>query len=68
MLSISNDKDFCRCYRERARVRVEQHLVALARVGHEPEGPAGAQLMTPPDPPKRPIGFVTPEDKKKDKN
>jgi hypothetical protein len=23
------------------------------------------ELMTPPDPPKRPIGFVTPEDKKK---
>jgi hypothetical protein len=23
-------------------------------------------LMTPPDPPKRPIGFVTPEDKPKD--
>ena len=23
------------------------------------------QLMTPPDPPKRPIGFVTPEDKGK---
>lgn len=23
------------------------------------------QLMTPPDPPKRPIGFVTPEDKAK---
>ena len=23
------------------------------------------QLMTPPDPPKRPIGFVVPEDKKK---
>jgi hypothetical protein len=23
------------------------------------------QLMTPPDPPKRPIGFVTPEDKSK---
>jgi hypothetical protein len=22
------------------------------------------ELMTPPDPPKRPIGFVTPEDKK----
>ncbi len=22
-------------------------------------------LMTPPDPPKRPIGFVTPEDKSK---
>ena len=29
---------------EAARVRVEQHLVALARVGHEPEGTAGAQL------------------------
>jgi hypothetical protein len=23
------------------------------------------ELMTPPDPPKRPIGFVTPEDKGK---
>ncbi|NUP86677.1 MAG: ORF6N domain-containing protein, partial [Burkholderiaceae bacterium] len=23
------------------------------------------ELMTPPDPPKRPIGFVTPEDKSK---
>jgi len=22
------------------------------------------ELMTPPDPPKRPIGFITPEDKK----
>ena len=30
--------------RERARVRIEQHLVALARVGHEPEGSAGTQL------------------------
>ena len=29
---------------EAARVRIEQHLVALARVGHEPEGTAGAQL------------------------
>jgi len=31
--------------RERAGVRVEQHLVPLARVGHEPEGPRGAQLQ-----------------------
>ena len=23
------------------------------------------ELMTPPDPPKRPVGFVTPQDKKK---
>ena len=26
------------------------------------------ELMTPPDPPKRPIGFVTPEDKGSTKN
>lgn len=25
---------------------------------------ASAELMTPPDPPKRPIGFVTPNEKK----
>jgi hypothetical protein len=25
------------------------------------------ELMTPPEPPKRPIGFVTPEERKKDK-
>ncbi|MFT4240866.1 MAG: hypothetical protein QM569_01175 [Acidovorax sp.] len=25
------------------------------------------ELMTPPEPPKRPIGFITPEDKDKDK-
>jgi hypothetical protein len=30
--------------REAARVGVEQHLVALAGVGHQPEGPAGAQF------------------------
>jgi hypothetical protein len=29
---------------EAARVRVEQHLVTLARVGHEPERTARAQL------------------------
>jgi len=31
--------------RGRAGVRVEQHLVALTRVGHQPERPAGAQLQ-----------------------
>ena len=31
--------------RERTGVRVERHLVALARVGHKPEGPRGAQLQ-----------------------
>ena len=30
---------------ERARVGVEQHLVALAGVGHQPESAAGAQLQ-----------------------
>jgi hypothetical protein len=30
---------------ERAGVGVEQHLVALAGVGHKPEGPAEAQLQ-----------------------
>ena len=30
--------------RQAAKMRVKQHLVALARVGHQPEGPAGAQL------------------------
>ena len=30
--------------RKAARVGVEQHLVALARVGYQPERPAGAQL------------------------
>ena len=30
---------------ERAGVRVEQHLMALAGVGRQPEGPAGAQLQ-----------------------
>ncbi len=29
---------------EAARVGIEQHLVALARVGHQPERPRGAQL------------------------
>jgi hypothetical protein len=29
-------------------VGVEQHLVALAGVGHQPEGPAGAQLQVRP--------------------
>ena len=28
--------------RERTGVRIEQHLVALAGVGHQPEGPARA--------------------------
>jgi hypothetical protein len=27
--------------------------------------PGARELMTPPEPPKRPIGFVTPEDKGK---
>jgi hypothetical protein len=31
--------------REAARVRVEQHLVALRRVGHQPERTRGAQLQ-----------------------
>ena len=31
--------------REGAGVRVEQHLVALARIGDQPEGAAGAQLQ-----------------------
>jgi hypothetical protein len=30
--------------RERARVGIEQHLVALAGIGHQPERPRGAQL------------------------
>ncbi len=30
--------------RERPGVGIEQHLVALAGVGHQPEGPTGAQL------------------------
>ena len=31
--------------------------------GNEQVFEALRELMTPPDPPKRPIGFVTPEDK-----
>ena len=31
--------------REGARVGIEQHLVALARIGHQPERAAGAQLQ-----------------------
>ena len=30
--------------REAPRVRIEQHLVTLARVGHQPERPGGTQL------------------------
>ena len=47
---------------------VNHRFLDLAlRVGDEYRicEPALRELMTPPDPPKRPIGFVTPEDKKK---
>jgi hypothetical protein len=50
MLSISKHGAFSR----NTRNQLKQVFDALLR-----------ELMTPPDPPKQPIGFVTPEDKGK---
>ena len=51
-----------------------EYAAALGLFGHSDADAIGQlkqvfnairELMTPPDPPKRPIGFVTPEDKSK---